>query len=53
LVVGRSRSDGLEAGIYKGEAAARRFGNTLLELFERVARNANGAPAGTPSSLPD
>jgi ketosteroid isomerase-like protein len=36
LVVDWSRSDGLEAGIYRGEAATRRFWNTFFEAFERV-----------------
>ena len=36
LVVDWSRSDGLEAGIYRGEAATRRFWNTFFEVFERV-----------------
>jgi len=36
LVVDWSRSAGLEAGIYKGEAATRRFWNTFFESFERV-----------------
>ena len=36
LVVDWSRSNGLEAGIYKGEAATRRFWNTFFEAFERV-----------------
>jgi ketosteroid isomerase-like protein len=36
LVVDWSRSNGLEAGIYRGEAATRRFWNTFFEAFERV-----------------
>ena len=36
LVVDWSRSGGLEAGIYRGEAATRRFWNTFFEAFERV-----------------
>ena len=36
LVVDWSRSAGLEAGIYRGEAASRRFWNTFFEAFERV-----------------
>jgi ketosteroid isomerase-like protein len=36
LVVDWSRSDGLEAGIYTGEEATRRFWNTFFEVFERV-----------------
>jgi len=36
LVVDWSRSEGLEAGIYRGEAATRRFWNTFFEAFERV-----------------
>src|ERR1700730_5865532 len=36
LVVDWSRSDGLEAGIYRGEDATRRFWNTFFEAFERV-----------------
>jgi ketosteroid isomerase-like protein len=36
LVVDWSRSDGLEAGIYRGEAATRRFWNTFFEAFEWV-----------------
>jgi ketosteroid isomerase-like protein len=36
LVIDWSRSAGLEAGIYRGEAATRRFWNTFFEAFERV-----------------
>jgi ketosteroid isomerase-like protein len=36
LVVDWSRSAGLEAGIYKGEAASRRFWSTFFQAFERV-----------------
>jgi ketosteroid isomerase-like protein len=36
LVVDWSRSAGLEAGIYRGEAASRRFWSTFFEAFERV-----------------
>jgi ketosteroid isomerase-like protein len=36
LVLDWSRSNGLEAGIYRGEAATRRFWNTFFEAFERV-----------------
>lgn len=36
LVVDWSRSDGLEAGTYRGEAATRRFWNTFFDAFERV-----------------
>jgi ketosteroid isomerase-like protein len=36
LVVDWSRSNGLEAGVYRGEAATRRFWNTFFEAFERV-----------------
>ncbi len=36
LVVDWSRSAGLEAGIYRGEAATRRFWSTFFEAFERV-----------------
>jgi len=36
LVVDWSRSGGLEAGIYRGEAASRRFWSTFFEAFERV-----------------
>jgi ketosteroid isomerase-like protein len=36
LVVDWSRSAGLSAGIYEGEAASRRFWGTLFEAFERV-----------------
>jgi ketosteroid isomerase-like protein len=31
-----SRSPGVEAGIYLGPAATRRFWNTFLEMFDRV-----------------
>src|SRR3984893_9298396 len=34
LVVDWSRSDGLEAGIYRGEAATRRVWNTFFEAVE-------------------
>jgi ketosteroid isomerase-like protein len=36
LVADWSRSNGLEAGIYTGEAATRRFWHTFFEAFERV-----------------
>lgn len=36
LVVDWSRSAGLEAGIYRGEASSRRFWSTFFEAFERV-----------------
>jgi ketosteroid isomerase-like protein len=36
LVVDWSRSDGLEAGIYRGEAATRRLWRTFFDAFERV-----------------
>jgi ketosteroid isomerase-like protein len=36
LVVDWSRSGGLEAGIYRGEVASRRFWSTFFEAFERV-----------------
>ena len=36
LVVDWSRSAGLGAGIYRGEAASRRFWSTFFEAFERV-----------------
>jgi ketosteroid isomerase-like protein len=36
LVVDWSRSNGLEAGVYRGEVATRRFWNTFFEAFERV-----------------
>jgi ketosteroid isomerase-like protein len=36
LVVDWSRSQGLEAGIYRGEAATRRFWSTFFEAFDRV-----------------
>jgi ketosteroid isomerase-like protein len=36
LVVDWSRSGGLEAGIYRGEAASRRFWSTFFEAFDRV-----------------
>jgi hypothetical protein len=36
FVVDCSRSNGLEAGIYRGEATTRRFWNTFFEAFERV-----------------
>src|ERR1041384_7662523 len=36
LVVDWSRSGGLEAGVYRGEAASRRFWSTFFESFERV-----------------
>src|SRR3954452_1197493 len=36
LVVDWSRSAGLEAGIYRGEAATRRFWSTFFDAFERV-----------------
>jgi len=36
LVVDWSRSAGLEAGIYRGEAASRRLWSTFFEAFERV-----------------
>jgi ketosteroid isomerase-like protein len=36
LVVDWSRSNGLEAGIYRGEAATRGLWNTFFEAFERV-----------------
>jgi ketosteroid isomerase-like protein len=36
LVVDWSRSEGLEAGVYRGEAATRRFWNTFFEAFDRV-----------------
>jgi ketosteroid isomerase-like protein len=31
-----SRSPGVEAGIYRGAAATRRFWNTFFEVFDRV-----------------
>jgi ketosteroid isomerase-like protein len=37
LVVDWSRSHGLEAQTYRGEAATRRFWDTFFEVFERVA----------------
>jgi ketosteroid isomerase-like protein len=36
LVVDWSRSGGLEAGVYQGEAAVRRFADTFSEAFEHV-----------------
>jgi ketosteroid isomerase-like protein len=36
LVVDWSRSDGLEAGIYRGEAETRRLWGTFFEVFDRV-----------------
>jgi ketosteroid isomerase-like protein len=36
LVVDWSRSNGLEAGIYRGEAETRRLWDTLSEVFDRV-----------------
>jgi ketosteroid isomerase-like protein len=36
LVVDWSRSGGLEAGIYRGETASRRFWSTFFEAFDRV-----------------
>jgi ketosteroid isomerase-like protein len=36
LVVDWSRSAGLEAGVYRGETASRRFWSTFFEAFERV-----------------
>jgi ketosteroid isomerase-like protein len=36
LVVDWSRSHGLEAGIYRGEAETRRFWGTFFEAFDRV-----------------
>jgi ketosteroid isomerase-like protein len=36
LVIDWSRSGGLEAGIYRGEVATRRFWSTFFEAFERV-----------------
>jgi ketosteroid isomerase-like protein len=36
LVVDWSRSEGLEAGIYRGEAATRRFWSTFFDAFDRV-----------------
>jgi len=36
LVIDWSRSAGLEAGIYRGEAATRRFWSTFFESFVRV-----------------
>jgi ketosteroid isomerase-like protein len=36
VVVDWSRSGGLEAGIYRGERASRRFWSTFFEAFERV-----------------
>jgi ketosteroid isomerase-like protein len=36
LVVDWSRSEGLEAGIYRGEAAGRRFWSTFSDAFDRV-----------------
>jgi ketosteroid isomerase-like protein len=36
LVVDWSRSEGLEAGIYRGEAATRRFWSTFFDSFHRV-----------------
>ncbi len=36
MVLDWSRSHGLEAGIYRGEAATRRFWNTFFEAFDDV-----------------
>jgi ketosteroid isomerase-like protein len=36
LVVDWSRSNGLEAGIYRGEAETRRLWDTFFEAFDRV-----------------
>jgi ketosteroid isomerase-like protein len=36
LVVDWSRSGGLEAGVYRGEASSRRFWSTFFEAFESV-----------------
>src|SRR5436853_5895630 len=36
VVVDWSRSAGLEAGIYRGEAASRRFWDTFFQAFESV-----------------
>jgi ketosteroid isomerase-like protein len=36
LVVDWSRSNGLEAGIYRGEAETRRLWDTFFEVFDRV-----------------
>jgi ketosteroid isomerase-like protein len=36
FVVDWSRSGGVEAGIYRGEAATRRFWDTFFEVFQRV-----------------
>jgi ketosteroid isomerase-like protein len=36
LVIDWSRSDGVEAGIYGGEAETRRFWSTFFEVFDRV-----------------
>jgi ketosteroid isomerase-like protein len=36
VVVDWSRSHGLEAGVYRGEAETRRFWDTFFEAFDRV-----------------